>query len=127
MLPIYILFHGIVINLNYHISTARESFAKERPEEVSVEKGSMVFCFSEEIDGWVYVRTMKGESGYAPASYLNPLVLKFLERDTIHSRSSDIISSNTMGHDIHGVVVASLRPTRNGTYSTSFSVNSTDF
>lgn len=110
------------MDLNDYISKARESFVKEEKEEVSLEKGSMVFCFSEEVDGWVYVRTMSGESGYAPASYLNPLVLKFLERDTIHSRSSDIISSNTMGRDIHGSVVASMRTARSGAYATFFYV-----
>lgn len=79
-----------------------------------------MFCLSEEIEGWVYVKTMSGEKGYAPASYLNPLVLKFLERDTVHSRSSDIISSNMMNFDINGGVKANLRVARNGAYPSSF-------
>ena len=105
--------------LNCYFSTVRESFAKESPEEVSLEKDSIVFCYSEEINGWVFVKTMRGEKGYAPASYLNPLVLKFIERDTVHTRSSDIISSSALRRDLQGSVKVDLRSSGSGIYATS--------
>lgn len=92
-----------------------KEFVGVEPQELSVELGSIVFVLSLPEDGWVFIKNLRGERGYAPLAYLTPLLPPNL---VIHNEPEDIeysgsgsplsLTSSTRGENLSNVLVNNL-------------------
>lgn len=66
----------------------KKLYIKQSPREIDLVKGEIVFVKTRPIRGWVFVETTGSISGYAPLSYLDPILVDGNENEVSHERSA---------------------------------------
>lgn len=70
-----------------YCSRVKKLYIKQSPREIDLVKGEIVFVKTRPIKGWVFVETTGSISGYAPFSYLDPILVDGNGNEVSHERS----------------------------------------